>query len=365
MPNLSEEFCREVNGNNMPRVEELIGNSDVDINFKFRGSSFPLYIAAMKGFTDIARLLLAQEGIDSDAQTKSSTQTALHIAASRGHYEICKLLLPVTNCSIKTERSNKTAYDEAKAAFTAARDPVKAANYKRIMGLLLTDTLMHVCSAGDLELTKRLVEEEGADVNALGVHGSCALHIACVTYRVAIVDYLISLPQTKVDQPTIKAKYTPLQYAVLLTPTDKKRYHGKVLDHIMQTKIRMAQALIDKGADVNYRSSPDHYILHDAVNGGSPVMVKCLLDNGADLSAKFPVDTERGRVNITIVPYAKLKCPAIARYLEEAIRLGKAPVIADPRSKLMQQFTTVFNRDTETGAGAGVSQTDRHHALQP
>jgi len=104
--------------------------------------------------------------------------------------------------------------------------------------------------------------------------GDSALHMACASNNVEIVEYLISIG-SNVNLENNKAA-TPLALCVSSQPSETTSN---------ETRYNIAKALINHGAYVNSIDIQQVSILHKAVEKFNTLIVKLLLDNGADVDA--------------------------------------------------------------------------------
>lgn len=130
-----------------------------------------------------------------------------------------------------------------------------------IVGASKDAELFDAVSAGDIERVKRLLEKEGADVNAwYERRSSSPLHKAVWEGHQDMVTFLIG------KGAAVNARnndgITPLHKAA------KKGHRG------------IAAVLIEEGADVNARDYGNRTPLHDAADGGHPDVVELLEERG-------------------------------------------------------------------------------------
>ena len=95
LPN--EELFLACKGGDVDRVRilldmRLLYNLNIYINVQTKLGETPLYIACMKGYVEVVKLLLSKEGIYINKPTKIG-ETPLYIACMKGYVEVVKLLL--------------------------------------------------------------------------------------------------------------------------------------------------------------------------------------------------------------------------------------------------------------------------------
>ncbi|KAI9737989.1 MAG: hypothetical protein M1834_009359 [Cirrosporium novae-zelandiae] len=202
----------------------------------------PLHSAAKGGFTEMAALLLEQK-VNINATTTDKSITPLHHAASQAKFEVARLLL--------THGANPNALIESGWS-----------------------PLHEAANSGCAELVKLLLEDKTVDASKANTFGSTPLHLAVDgkststdAARMEIVSLLLG---HKID---INAKNsngsTPLYVLV----------NGKASD---ETKIKIAEILVDNGADVNARTTRLAIALHRAAARGDIEMTEFLLNRKSD-----------------------------------------------------------------------------------
>ena len=120
-----------------------------DVNQAYKDGATPLHLACSRGHLDVARLLL-EKGAEVNRPDKDG-RTPLLIACSRGHVEVVSLLL-----------DKGAEVDRA----------VEKGDWKG------TTPLFAACCNGHVDLA-RLLLEKGADVNQADKDGRTPLHLAC------------------------------------------------------------------------------------------------------------------------------------------------------------------------------------------
>ena len=91
-------------GNNIKEVSRLLGDG-CNVNSVDSYDWTALHRAAVKGYTGIARLLLAREDCDVNP-TNQNGNTPLHYAAYNGHTEVARLLLAREDCDVTLVNKN-------------------------------------------------------------------------------------------------------------------------------------------------------------------------------------------------------------------------------------------------------------------
>jgi ankyrin repeat protein len=199
------------------------------------GGVTPLQRACELGLLEVASLLL-RAGADPTARD-SADATALHIAISKGHAAIVRLLLTVTE--VEEPGPNRAT------------------------------TPLHTALDGQREEIVGALLEAGADVTRLSPHGFTPLHLAATVGSVALTRMLLSAGIHPDDMG--RSGVTPVQ-ACAIRPA---RNEG-VLDCI--------RTLIDAGADLSKRGMGGMTALAFACVKGDIEVVKLLLKAGSPVS---------------------------------------------------------------------------------
>lgn len=158
--------------------------------------------------------------------------TCLHLAAVLGRPQLCRLLLDKGADPNAKDSASNTALILAAASGSA-------------------ETVKAIIGAGGL-LTK--VNEQGVS----------ALHVGCKQGSAEVVDLLLQQPGVEVDKESSFPVEIPLFCAA---------YHGHV---------RVAQLLLQKGADVNKTTVGHLTPLHMVARSSNSDMIDVLAENGAN-----------------------------------------------------------------------------------
>ena len=110
----SQELIDAVKNDNVEvkHVKELLANSDTDVNLEDSDKRTSLYLAAVRGRTDVVKVLL-EHGANPNLADKYR-RTPLHAAAREGDVNMVRELLKHGANPKKKDEDNKTAYDTAK-----------------------------------------------------------------------------------------------------------------------------------------------------------------------------------------------------------------------------------------------------------
>jgi ankyrin repeat protein len=288
---LQSHIERPVDGmtEEIDEIENSLHDSNADVSIDDimgcgKESGFtPLHIAALKGHFNMCQMLLEHKA---DLRARDSRgNTPLHLATYEYHLEIARILLEY---NVEVDSRNE---DGSTPLFIASSNRnVDISRYRDIMRLLLDhganvnahdnrrNTPLHVAaSEGDLEVARMLLEHK-ADANALGNEGSTPLHKASQGSRsrgegqeMVQLSRLVRLfldngadPHAHDDNGS-----TPLHFAV------------------SKGHLEVTRMLLERKADVNSLNGEGLTPLQRASEGprkGYPDIMQLLLDHGANVN---------------------------------------------------------------------------------
>ena len=232
----------------------------------------PFLQALANGYPDIARLLL-----DHDADVRvhdNNGNTPLHFAADHGYLEVCRMLL---EHNAEVDCRNTDGSTPFQRAWKTRRNP-------DILQLFLEhnadmhvrdeegNTPLHFAVENSLLEVAQILVKRNADVNSQNNHGSTPLLFASELGHLDVVQLLLDhnadlyLRDSDGD--------TPLHCAAI------------------GGQLEVAQLLLKLNVEVNSRNVKGSTPLHLASRGswftkkGSAVVVRLLLDSGADVQAR-------------------------------------------------------------------------------
>jgi ankyrin repeat protein len=259
-------------------VARMLLERKVDVNALDDEGSTPLHQASQSwqsgdpGIVQLVRLLL-DDGADIHARDNRGN-TPLHFAASRGHFEVTRILLelkadadPLNNEGLSPlQRASEGPRKGYLAIFQLFLDHGANVNVHDN----LRSTLLHfAASEGHLEVARMLLERK-VDVNALDDEGSTPLHQASQSSKSGdpgIVQLVRLLLDDGADILALdNSGNTPLHFAA-------SRSH-----------LEVARMLLELKADVNALNKDGSTPLHQAFETWqkNPNIVRLLLDHGAD-----------------------------------------------------------------------------------
>ncbi len=342
------------------KVAELLKNPDIDVNLQFENKSVliktatALHAAALKGATNKIKLLLAHPKIDPNALTGFGG-TALQLAVDTRQVEACKLLLPVTNLLL--DEKGKFPYFLAKDRVRTTKSLEEKGRAETIVELLRVPTFVTACASGKLSLVKRMVEEEGADINAFYGDGF-GLYYASLNGRIEVVDYLLTRPEIKINQRTpigltllneISAPYNIRKILSQLKPDENKLDYPMPLimpfDPAYLAREIILKKLIAHGADVNLTDVGNIIDpLLAATYNNALNMVKILVQEGKVDPGKKYEDPDTKEVFDIILATRRYR-PEISEYLQQAKRVREVTTPAEAKKLLTELFKHRYNSE--------------------
>lgn len=274
-------------------VKYLITEHQLDVHSGFSGSggSTPLHVASSRGHMEVARILLYYGG-DATAQDNFWRRTPLDEASNEGHAQVARILLKYGADATAHNKLGTTplhlacrgghvevarilleygadAKAKGKYGWTPLHDALSVGHMELVRILLEHGADMSrwtpncKASSGGHVGPVRMLLDHGADVNARNEHRSTLLHLASKE------DIVLSLLEHGADMTAVDGSgYTPLLYACLLGQEEVTR------------------TLLKHGADMTARNSHLSSPLHLASYMGHVRLVRMLLEHGADANAQ-------------------------------------------------------------------------------
>lgn len=279
--------------NRRTAVVKLLISRGADVNrpnsSKYASRGTPLHFAAEHADAEITRLLI-QKGALVNTQDLYG-ETALHLAAKRGHVGIIKVLLAskanpnirdrdhLLPLDLAIQSGEKEAYAMLRIHTTGGMPGIHvAASFGDVRGL-----------ARELSRNPKLANADYA--------GLFPLHLAADHGHLEAVNYLL-VHGAEVD-PLYRRK-KPLYMAVVSHHDDVVRSlveHGANVNIIAEygdtplsravtdADVPLVKYLVTHGADVNLADKGSYAPLHHAASDGNLEMVSYLVEHGADTSA--------------------------------------------------------------------------------
>ena len=278
------------------------GNSELDENLR-RDAYFGDIEAVKKHLDEGARVNSA----DSEFLT-----TALHDAASQGHYKIVKILIDngaelnandaegmtPLDAAILAERSKKLdseisdllrsqgARSGAETSLLVATSLGDIQSIKKLLkaGLDINkptsrgNTLLHVTASYGHKNATEFILASGANINAIDDQGRTPLFEAVRSREKEIVELLIAKGadiNTDIGLHRLAWAYSDPDWSEEEQRQEKVRRHEKT---------EIAKLLISKGVDVNWKNTKGYNALHDAAQSGFEEMAALLIESGININ---------------------------------------------------------------------------------
>lgn len=174
-------------------IVRLLLRSGADVGLRDKRGNLPLHYAAEGGFTELLALLLDHQNnvIPVEPSLRSS---ALHLAASNGHVESCRLNATNAMGQLPLDLVSRAA-DKASL----------------LQASLDQESVYRACEEGDIALLNTLLDTPGFDVNSVNSQGASGLCVACDGGRPEVVERLLEAGA----DANVKGQYdrTPLHLA--------------------------------------------------------------------------------------------------------------------------------------------------------
>ena len=220
-------------------VVECLAKSGADIEAKSSNEQTPLILASLSGHLSVVKFLV-DEGADMEAEDNDHFHTAVHVAASKGHYEILKHLYQKGACA-----DNKALVLASENGFLSIVQFLKEEYVDlKNCNFLGTEALNVAAKNGHLDVVKYLMKNGTEDIRVLinAVEGG--------QYETVI--HLLTLKQGRkyMQSVDLEKHRSPLQIAARAGHLDILKF------------------LIGEGADINSKDYDENSALHYAALNG-------------------------------------------------------------------------------------------------
>ncbi len=257
---ISQMWFDTAKSGNYEEMKELVEQIS-DVNYQDEEGNTALILAAEKGHEDIVKLLLQQSFIAVNVANKNG-RTPLSAAINSGNKNIVEML--VEEKAIITAESLSIAVElENKGIVEILLKHYNRPDRKQVIKKILKDAI----EEGNNEMVSLLTEKD-AYVNKANKDGMTPLMIAADSGEITIVQQLIST-KAEINKQDVKGR-TPLMYAV-----NSNKSSAAIVE------------LLARKADLNVQDQKGWTaLMHAANNPDGLKKMKVLLKYGADLSLK-------------------------------------------------------------------------------
>ena len=273
-PNVRGQFGRSVlhdacQGGSVSLFETLIREHKADVNARDEYNNTPLNVAAFSGKADVALCLIREFGCDPNVRGQFG-RTVLHHAYQGGSVSLVETLIREHKADVHA-RDNKNS------------TPLFSAAY-----------------GGNANLTLSLITQHGCDPNVLGSEDKTLLHYACLGGNVGLIQTLINKYEADVNvkddlsnpplfMAAIKGRADAAFFLIdrFGCDTSITGYLNKSLLHYACEggSLRLVQRLIrDHHVDVNARDDNNYTPLHTAAYyGRTDIALSLINEFGCDI----------------------------------------------------------------------------------
>jgi ankyrin repeat protein len=302
-------------------MAELLISNGADVN-RLDDYGTPLHGAATGDKESLAQFLI-DHGADVCASDGDQLRTPLHIAARNGSVYVLRLLIKNgADVNARDDDRNTPLHYAAESEYTKkSKHAWMSKHTRQVVEELMKngadvnaanvtgDTPLHLAArtgAAPVENIEELVElaelfiSNGADVNAANDLEGTPLHIASHNSAIFVARLLIK-NGADVNARDYAGK-TPLHYAAESEITGIGKHAFKI-----------ASELLKNGANVNAQDNMGDTPLHLAASVGETIIVKKLVDSGADVDLRNSVDQK---------PEDRILENGLGRSVETHIRAG-------------------------------------------
>ncbi|XP_048242032.1 uncharacterized protein LOC125374739 [Haliotis rufescens] len=243
-------------------IYNLLVLEGADLSLTDRNNKDCLMLACEGGYVSIVKHLLSLKTFDINRRWGSWKQTAVMMAAERGHYEVLDLLVLEGADLSLTDRNNKDclmlAFEGGNLSIMKHLLSLKTFDINRRWGSWKQTAVMMAAERGHYDVYDLLVFE-GADLSLTDEDNRDCLMLACNGGNVSIVKHLLSLKTCDINRQEKWWDHTAVMMAA-------ERGHSDVYN-----------LLVMDGADLSLTDADNRDCLMLACKGGNVSIVKHLL----------------------------------------------------------------------------------------
>ena len=177
---------------NLNQCKLVVEEYNISINSKEDDDWTPLHSASVSGSIDVFEYLVENGGeVDSKL---NDNRTCLHIAASKEHLNLCKLLIEKYNIAIHSkDYGGATSLHSASSSGSIDVFEYLVENGGEVDSRLNDHRIcLHIAALkGHLHLCKLLIEKYKIDINSKDYGGATSLHIASFSGSIDVFEYLV------------------------------------------------------------------------------------------------------------------------------------------------------------------------------
>ena len=243
-----------------------------------------LHLAASKGHLDVVRVLLSEFKANADARTNSS-KTPLHLAASKGHLDVVRILLQSTTNVNACDEDGSTPFD---MAVNNNREEVALAMLSHCDTKGGMPYIHTACESGLINLVRALVLKHGTgilkdDVKTAVSNGNTLFDVAVNNHREEVALVLMNEfhCDTKGGTPYI---HTACERGwVKLVRALIQKYGTGILRYQSSTSSESGNTLFDVAVDNKHEEVAMVLVSHCDTKGGTPYILRVCKRGWVDL----------------------------------------------------------------------------------
>ena len=177
-------------------VDYLVNKAGADANIKTTPGASPLYVAALRGHLEVAKILVEDGKAEVDAVNGVNDETALLVASAKGNADVVSYLVDKAGADVEA-RAKNDASPLYIAAFKGHLEAVRIlaengdAKVDATIGANRETALLAASIGGHADVVRYLVCEAGADIAAKAENGLTPLSAASLKGYQDVVQVLL------------------------------------------------------------------------------------------------------------------------------------------------------------------------------